>query len=187
MLTCNVADLGRSRTPSPNRPDVSNVKNQMSQGPKAVNQEENTYMIKRNADNMLRQNHTTGLHELVLEQISRIEALMQDNALMQRQQYKYETTLSELDVILRNDQRDKQVFELKKLVENQLKQIVNLQREAETTRTLNHPAQANTVQNQRSHSKNGHGTQQSNLADQKENEKLKFQIAEMQTANNELI
>ena len=46
---------------------------------------------------------------------------MQDNALMQRQQYKYETTLAELDAILRADQRDKQVYELKKLVENQLK------------------------------------------------------------------
>ena len=31
---------------------------------------------------------------------------MGDNALMQRQLYKYETTLAELDVILRNDKKD---------------------------------------------------------------------------------
>lgn len=61
-----------------------------------------------------------------MEQISRSETLMQDNALMQRSLYKYETTLAELDVILRNEQRDSQVYELKKLVENQLKQIVSL-------------------------------------------------------------
>ena len=46
---------------------------------------------------------------------------MSDNALMQRQLYKYETTLAELDVILRSDKRDKSIFELKKLVETQLK------------------------------------------------------------------
>jgi hypothetical protein len=37
---------------------------------------------------------------------------------MQRQLYKYETTLAELDVILRTDKRDQANFELKKLVEN---------------------------------------------------------------------
>jgi len=70
---------------------------------------------------MLRQNHTTGLHELILDQITRSETLMNDNALMQRQLYKYETTLAELDVILRGDKRDKSIHELKKLVEGQLK------------------------------------------------------------------
>ena len=47
--------------------------------------------------------------------------------------------MAELDVILRSDQRDKQVFELKKLVENQLKQIVSLQKESETSRGMNPP------------------------------------------------
>ena len=70
---------------------------------------------------MLRQNHCSGLHDLLMEQITRSEALMGDNALMQRQLYKYETTLAELDVILRNDKKDQSIFELKKLVENQLK------------------------------------------------------------------
>lgn len=70
---------------------------------------------------MLRTNHTSGLHELLLDQITRSETLMNDNALMQRQLYKYETTLAELDVILRSDKRDQSIFELKKLVENQLK------------------------------------------------------------------
>lgn len=69
-----------------------------------------------------------------MEQISRSETLMQDNALMQRSLYKYETTLAELDVILRGEQRDQAIFELKKLVENQLKQIVSLQQESEPGR-----------------------------------------------------
>lgn len=51
---------------------------------------------------------------------------MSENQLMQRQMYKYETTLAELDVILRADKRDQANFELKKLVENQLKQIIAL-------------------------------------------------------------
>ena len=55
---------------------------------------------------MLRQNHASGLHELVLEQVTRSETLMNDNELMQRQLYKYETTLAELDVILRSDKRE---------------------------------------------------------------------------------
>lgn len=70
---------------------------------------------------MLRQNHSSGLHELILGQISRSESLMADNGLMQRQLHKYETTLAELDIILRGEQRDKVVVELKKLVESQLK------------------------------------------------------------------
>ena len=92
------------------------------------------YQIKRSADHMLRQNHCTGLHELLLEQVTRSETLMSDNALMQRQLYKYETTLAELDVILRGDKRDQSIFELKKLVESQLKQIVILQKEVEMAR-----------------------------------------------------
>ena len=83
---------------------------------------------------MLRQNHASGLHELLLEQVTRSETLMNDNALMQRQLYKYETTLAELDVILRSDKRDKSIFELKKLVESQLKQIIVLQKEVELAR-----------------------------------------------------
>ena len=61
------------------------------------------------------------LHDLLLEQVNRSETLMNDNALMQRQLYKYETTLAELDVILRSEKRDQQVFELKKMIEGQLK------------------------------------------------------------------
>ena len=67
---------------------------------------------------MLRQNHTSGIHELLMEQITHSETLMNENAIMQRQLYKYETTLAEFDVILRSDKRDQQVFELKKLVES---------------------------------------------------------------------
>ena len=84
---------------------------------------------------MLRQNHAQGLHELLLDQITRAETLMNDNALMQRQQYKYETTLAELDGSLRGNNSDKQtVLELKKLVEQQLKQILSLQKEVDVTR-----------------------------------------------------
>jgi len=42
---------------------------------------------------------------------------MNDNSLMQRQLYKYDTTLAELDMILRGDKKDQSIFELKKLVE----------------------------------------------------------------------
>ena len=59
-----------------------------------------------------------------MEQISRSETLMQDNALMQRSLYKYETTLAELDVILRGEQRDQAIFELKKLVENRQTKVL---------------------------------------------------------------
>jgi hypothetical protein len=83
---------------------------------------------------MLRQNHCGGLHELLLDQITKSETLMQDNALMQRSLYKYETTLAELDIILRNEARDQVIYELKKLVETQLKQIVILQKDAESAR-----------------------------------------------------
>ena len=51
---------------------------------------------------------------------------MNDNALLQRQLYKYETTLSELDIILQGGKHDQTIFELKKMVEGQLKQIVVL-------------------------------------------------------------
>ena len=95
---------------------------------------DSNYQIKRNADSMLRQNHTSGIHELLMEQITRSETLMNENAIMQRQLYKYETTLAEFDVILRSDKRDQQVFELKKLVESQLKQIIQLQKDVELTR-----------------------------------------------------
>ena len=91
---------------------------------------------------MLRQNHSSGLHELLLDQITKTETLMQDNALMQRSLYKYETTLAELDVILRNEARDQVIYDLKKLVENQLKQIVNLQKDAETARSVANPFEA---------------------------------------------
>jgi hypothetical protein len=90
------------------------------------NVHDSNYQIKRNADNMLRQNHCSGLHELLLDQITKSETLMQDNALMQRSLYKYETTLAELDIILRNEARDQVIYDLKKLVETQLKQIIVL-------------------------------------------------------------
>ena len=55
---------------------------------------------------------------------------MEDNANLQRTIYKYEATLAQLDSILRNkgnDSKDDVIFELKKLTENQLKEIVKLQ------------------------------------------------------------
>lgn len=95
---------------------------------------ETNFQVRRSADQLLRTGHTNGLHDLLLEQVSRSETLMNDNALMQRQLYKYETTLAELDVILRSEKRDQQVFELKKIIESQLKQIVVLQKEVEMAR-----------------------------------------------------
>ena len=121
----------RSNSKSPLRNSASNS-NLAGQTNSVGN--ESTNQVRRNADQMLRQCHTSGLHDLALEQLSRTETLMNDNALMQRQLYKYETTLSELDVILRGEKRDQTVFELKKLVESQLKQIVVLQKELELAR-----------------------------------------------------
>lgn len=46
---------------------------------------------------------------------------MQDNALLQRTIFKYETTLAELDSIFRNDNKDDIIFDLKKMTESQLK------------------------------------------------------------------
>ena len=46
------------------------------------NSHDTNYSIKRNADIMLRQNHTSGLHELLMDQVTRSETLMNDNALM---------------------------------------------------------------------------------------------------------
>ena len=60
---------------------------------------------------------------------------MNDNALLQRQLYKYETTMSELDVVIRSEHKDQAIFELKKMVESQLKQIVALQKEIEAARS----------------------------------------------------
>ena len=42
---------------------------------------------------------------------------MQDNALLQRTLYKYESTLTEMDIIFRSDERDAIVYDLKKLIE----------------------------------------------------------------------
>lgn len=56
---------------------------------------------------------------------------MQDNALMQKTLYKYETTLSEMDIIFRSDDNSGIIFDLKKLAETQLKEIISLQKELE--------------------------------------------------------
>ena len=124
---------------------------------------------------MLRQNHSSGLHELILAQISRSESLMADNGLMQRQLHKYETTLAELDIILRGEQRDKVVVELKKLVESQLKQIINLQRDCEIKTTNHHPAERINLSRVTQPSEN------------QEADNLRYQIEEQRTANEELI
>lgn len=47
---------------------------------------------------------------------------MADNALLQRQIYKHESTMTELDSIFRKGKsRDDVIFDLKKLVESQMK------------------------------------------------------------------
>ena len=48
---------------------------------------------------------------------------MQDNALLQRQIYKHENTMTELDAIFRTgSKRDEVIFDLKKMIESQMKQ-----------------------------------------------------------------
>ena len=54
---------------------------------------------------------------------------MQDNALLQRTLYKYESTLTEMDIIFRSDERDSIIYDLKKLTEKQLKESIALQKE----------------------------------------------------------
>lgn len=56
---------------------------------------------------------------------------MQDNAILQRQIHKYESTLSELDEVLRETENGNVILDLKRIAENQLKEIVSLQREVE--------------------------------------------------------
>ena len=46
---------------------------------------------------------------------------------MQRRLYTYEVTLAELDKSIKSEKRSKTIYELKKLVETQLKQILELQ------------------------------------------------------------
>ena len=97
---------------------------------------------------------------------------------MQRQLYKYETTLAELDVILRSEKRDQANFELKKLVEQQLKQIVALQKEVELARTDQSPERQSVIK----------PSQNDNIgASLKELEALKYELREQRLANEELI
>jgi hypothetical protein len=42
---------------------------------------------------------------------------MQDNAILQKTLFKYETTLSEMDIIFRSDDRDGIIYDLKRLAE----------------------------------------------------------------------
>lgn len=93
--------------------------------------------------------------------------------------YKYETTLAELDVILRSDKRDKSVFELKKLVENQLKQILVLQKEVELARQGLGDGPGPLVAPQIVA-----GQESESL---KEIEQLKFKLGEQRMANEEII
>lgn len=96
----------RSQSPGGRPADSQCPTTPCNNKPAGKSSHDSNYQIKRSADHMLRQNHTSGLHDLLMEQITRSETLMGDNALMQRQLYKYETTLAELDVILRGDKRD---------------------------------------------------------------------------------
>ena len=46
------------------------------------NVHDTNYQIKRHADGLLRQGQTNGLYELLLQQVTRCETLMADNALL---------------------------------------------------------------------------------------------------------
>lgn len=63
-------------------PTLRNAPQNLNSTAGKTNAHDSNYQIKRSADNMLRQNHCSGLHELLLDQITRSETLMQDNALM---------------------------------------------------------------------------------------------------------
>lgn len=58
------------------------------------------------------------------------EALIDENNSLKRTIYKYENTLAQLDSIFRRDNdKEECIYELKKLTENQLHQILRLQKE----------------------------------------------------------
>ena len=61
---------------------------------------------------------------------------MQDNALLQRTLYKYESTLEELDSVLRETENADVILDLKRIAEKQLKEIVMLQREVEIVKQI---------------------------------------------------
>ena len=71
---------------------------------------------------------------------------MQDNALLQRTLYKYESTLSELDDVLRDAQNADVILDLKKIAEKQLKEIVMLQKEVETVKNCGPPSNGRSTQ-----------------------------------------
>mmetsp|Transcript_9740 Transcript_9740/g.9488 ORF Transcript_9740/g.9488 Transcript_9740/m.9488 type:complete len:152 (+) Transcript_9740:1686-2141(+) len=85
------------------------------------------YHIKRTADNFLRTGQMEGLHDLLLQQISKSEALVQQNGMLSKNILQFEGALQELDDIYRESERkNSNEFDLKKLVEKQLKEIMNL-------------------------------------------------------------
>ncbi len=92
------------------------------------------YQIKRAADNVLSGGDPEQLYALLSDQFSRTDALMQDNALLQRAVHKYESTYAELDSIFRQDDRDRMICDLRRLADKQVNDIVNLQRELEYIR-----------------------------------------------------
>lgn len=65
---------------------------------------------------------------MLIEAVSRTDVLMSDNALLQRQMYKYESGAAEVGDPLKCGKAE---LELKRLCEQQSKQIVHLQRECE--------------------------------------------------------
>ena len=87
------------------------------------NVNESSYRMKRNADEMLRQNHASALHKLLCDKIQHSEVLMQENSHLQRTIKAYEASLSEVDCASRKSSSE---AELKKIIGTQTKQIVTL-------------------------------------------------------------
>ena len=51
---------------------------------------------------------------------------------MQRTLFKYESTLNELDIVFKNNDREAVMYDLKKLCDAQMKEILILQRELDS-------------------------------------------------------
>jgi len=51
---------------------------------------------------------------------------------MQRTLFKYESTLNELDIVFKNNDREAVMYDLKKLCDVQMKEILILQRELDS-------------------------------------------------------
>ena len=79
-----IAAPGLNRSQSPNLSNSSTPQPQMLLKTHKSNTDQitSTYQFKHSADQLLKNSHSAGLHDLVMEQCGHLESLMNDNALL---------------------------------------------------------------------------------------------------------